>query len=127
MKTFLLILAIFSRLTAATPTTLGPLQIPNNFDCTISSTTGSVDSAQGFINYHIKLNNQTHNIYLTSNHSPTNTYGLITYIDAMDTGTMPATYQCLLDKDGLIFLAGTGIPNTLDRTTRAGMRVKLSE
>jgi len=123
MKTLLFVLVIFSRLAAATPSTLGPLQNPNNFNRTIFSTAGRVNSTPGFINYGINLNNQTYNVYLPSNHSPTNSYGLITYIDANDTGTMPAAYQSVLDKHGLIFLAGTGIGNTVDRTTRAGVAV----
>jgi len=108
---------------SATPVVLGPLQNPGNFNRTTFSTSGTVNGSPGFINYGIDLNSQTYNVYLPSNYTPTGTYGLITYIDASDAGTMPAGYQSVLDKYGLIFVAATGIGNTVARSTRAGVAV----
>ena len=121
MKTLLLLATAITA--AAAPVALGPLQNPNNFNRTTFSTATSVNGTPGFINYGINLNSQTYNVYLPSNYTPSGTYGLITYIDAGDAGTMPSVYQSVLDKHGLIFLAGTGIGNTVDRSIRAGVAV----
>jgi autotransporter-associated beta strand protein len=107
----------------AAPVVLGPLQNPNNFNRTTFSTAGIVNGTQGFINYGINLNSQTYNVHLPANYTPSGTYGLITYIDAGDSGTMPSVYQSALDEHGLIFLAGTGIGNSVARSTRAGVAV----
>ena len=122
MKTLALLLAT-AITAAAAPVALVPLQNPGNFNRTTFSTSGSVNGNPGFINYGINLNSQTYNVYLPSNYTPSGTYGLITYIDAGDAGTMPSVYQSVLDKHGLIFLAGTGIGNTVDRSIRAGVAV----
>jgi len=122
MKTLALLLATVIS-AAAAPVALGPLQNPSQFNRSTFSTSASVNGTPGFIHYGINLGTQTYNVHLPSNYTPSGTYGLITYIDAGDSGTMPAVYQSVLDKHGLIFLAGTGIGNTVARSTRAGVAI----
>jgi autotransporter-associated beta strand protein len=123
MKTRIATVLLLTLPATAAPVALGPPQNPNNFNRTTFSTSTNVNGVQGFINYGINLNTQTYNIYLPSNYTPSGTYGLITYIDAGDAGTMPSVYQSVLDQHGLIFIAGTGIGNTVARSTRAGVAI----
>lgn len=123
MKTFAATLILLTLPMHAAPVVLGPLQNPNDFNRSTFSTSTSVNGVQGFINYGINLNSQTYNVYLPSDYTPSGTYGLITYIDAGNAGTMPAVYQSVLDEHGLIFVAGTGIGNSVARSTRAGVAI----
>lgn len=112
---WLLVLCLGAFFTAqAAPVTLGPLQSPNSFDRSSFSFT---------INYNINLSAQTYNVHLPANYSPIETYGLITYIDAADTGAMPSVYQSVLDEHRLIFLAGTNIGNSVATSTRQGVAI----
>ena len=107
----------------AAPVVLGPLANPAAFDRTSFSTTVLAGGKYGFINYNMDLSSRTYNVYLPANHSPSETCGLITYIDAGNTGTLPAGYQSVLDEHRLIFLGGTDIGNTITTDIRVGAAI----
>jgi len=84
-------------------------------DSTWTSHTGFSTSLNNY------LDNYNYNIYIPPGYDGTKAYGLITFINAGNTGSIWSQWQPVLDQKNIILIAGNGIGNSVFVPDRMGV------
>jgi hypothetical protein len=97
---------------------LGQIQTPGNFNTSIAASDISYSNAD--------LATRTYVVRLPSGYdenNPAKKYGLVTYIDAGDVHSFPASYAAALDAHDVIWIGGNGIGNPQSVNLRRGVAI----
>ena len=92
-----------------------------NGNAVYTSHTLDVFNLDGYINTH------TYNIYIPASYDGTEPYGLITFINSGNTGSIFASWIPVLEEKNIIMISGNGIGNTIPVFTRCGVALAGSE